>query len=261
MTDYNNNTDLFVSTTVCRILIRFLSPTLGVYVHTCGCYCVLYIVDCSMKIRRWPCADQFYEPRKVEFAPKCTHCAFPSYSFYSRMQRTAEFPPNVLPPWYYRYHRHVSQPPEIYMSIRIRCYESAVSATSALSGKSQNDSVYEYTSSILLCKHTSQHRSQPLQPYICGPFFRRYIILLLIPQQQQQQLTEDRGMMRRTPLFQELLFAMVNSPNPHEYGKDQRFKYRFGVFAEVSCTRWRHKIVRSIVVVLRNTKKTQQSIK
>lgn len=51
-----------------------------------------------------------------------------------------------------------------------------------------------------------------------------------------QQLTEDRGMMRRTPLFQELLFVMVNSPNPHEYGKDQRFKYRFGVFDEVSRT-------------------------
>lgn len=26
---------------------------------------------------------------------------------------------------------------------------------------------------------------------------------------------------------------MVNSPNPHGYGKDMRFKYRFGFFGEV----------------------------
>lgn len=37
-------------------------------------------------------------------------------------------------------------------------------------------------------------------------------------------------MMRRTPLFQELLYTMVNSPNPHGYGKEKRFKYRFGFF-------------------------------
>ncbi|CAM9646625.1 unnamed protein product [Ectocarpus sp. 4 AP-2014] len=41
------------------------------------------------------------------------------------------------------------------------------------------------------------------------------------------ELTEDRGMMRRTPLFQELLFTMINSSNPHNYGKDLRYKYRF----------------------------------
>lgn len=39
--------------------------------------------------------------------------------------------------------------------------------------------------------------------------------------------------MRRTPLFQELLFTMVNSSNPHNYGKDLRYKYRFGVLQEV----------------------------
>ncbi|CAM9090882.1 unnamed protein product, partial [Scytosiphon promiscuus] len=43
------------------------------------------------------------------------------------------------------------------------------------------------------------------------------------------ELTEERGMMRRTPLFQELLFTMVNSSNPHKYGKDLRYKYRFAV--------------------------------
>lgn len=47
------------------------------------------------------------------------------------------------------------------------------------------------------------------------------------------QLTEDRGMMRRTPLFQELLFTMINSSNPHNYGKDLRYKYRFAVRKEV----------------------------
>lgn len=41
-------------------------------------------------------------------------------------------------------------------------------------------------------------------------------------------------MMRRTPLFQELLFTMVNSSNPHNYGKELRYKYRFAVFKEVS---------------------------
>ncbi len=51
------------------------------------------------------------------------------------------------------------------------------------------------------------------------------------------QLTEDRGMMRRTPLFQELLFTMVNSSNPHNYGKDLRYRYRFGVINEVRATR------------------------
>lgn len=39
--------------------------------------------------------------------------------------------------------------------------------------------------------------------------------------------------MRRTPLFQELLFTMVNSSNPHNYGKDLRYKYRFAVLNEV----------------------------
>ncbi|CAM9438741.1 unnamed protein product [Ectocarpus fasciculatus] len=46
------------------------------------------------------------------------------------------------------------------------------------------------------------------------------------------ELTEDRGMMRRTPLFQELLFTMINSSNPHNYGKDLRYKYRFAVLKE-----------------------------
>lgn len=41
-------------------------------------------------------------------------------------------------------------------------------------------------------------------------------------------------MMRRTPLFQELHFMMVNSPNPHNYGKEWRYKYRFGIFKQVS---------------------------
>lgn len=40
-------------------------------------------------------------------------------------------------------------------------------------------------------------------------------------------------MMRRTPMFQELLFTMVNSSNPHNYGKDLRYKYRFAVLNEV----------------------------
>lgn len=48
------------------------------------------------------------------------------------------------------------------------------------------------------------------------------------------KLTEERGMMRRTPLFQELHFTIINSKNPHNYGKDLRYKYRFGVFDEVS---------------------------
>ncbi|CAM9849960.1 unnamed protein product [Pylaiella littoralis] len=46
------------------------------------------------------------------------------------------------------------------------------------------------------------------------------------------ELKEDRGMMRRTPLFQELLFTMVNSSNPHNYGKNVGYKYRFAVFNE-----------------------------
>ncbi|CAN0229927.1 unnamed protein product [Laminaria digitata] len=46
------------------------------------------------------------------------------------------------------------------------------------------------------------------------------------------QLNEDRGMMRRTPLFQEVLFTMINSSNPHNYGKDLRYRYRLGVMTE-----------------------------
>lgn len=47
-------------------------------------------------------------------------------------------------------------------------------------------------------------------------------------------------MMRRTPLFQELLFTMVNSSNPHNYGKDLRYKYRFAVLKEVGQAEQHH---------------------
>ncbi|CAM9288509.1 unnamed protein product [Discosporangium mesarthrocarpum] len=46
------------------------------------------------------------------------------------------------------------------------------------------------------------------------------------------ELKEERGMMRRTSFFQELLHVMTSSPNPHQYGKDTKFHYRFGVFEE-----------------------------
>ncbi|CAM9375933.1 unnamed protein product [Chrysoparadoxa australica] len=42
----------------------------------------------------------------------------------------------------------------------------------------------------------------------------------------------DRGMLRRTPFYQELLFLMQHAPNPHGYGKDRRYQYRFGVYNE-----------------------------
>lgn len=52
---------------------------------------------------------------------------------------------------------------------------------------------------------------------------------------ERMQLTQDgndRGMMRRTTLFEELHFAMVHSPNPHNYIGGKRYKYRFGVFSK-----------------------------
>ncbi|CAM9478044.1 unnamed protein product [Choristocarpus tenellus] len=48
------------------------------------------------------------------------------------------------------------------------------------------------------------------------------------------ELKEERGMMRRTSLFQEVIFTMISSPNPHKYGKEDMYKYRFGFFKEDS---------------------------
>lgn len=46
------------------------------------------------------------------------------------------------------------------------------------------------------------------------------------------QLKEDHGMMRRTQLFQELLFVMKNLPSPYT-AKNRREHYWFGVYSRV----------------------------
>lgn len=46
------------------------------------------------------------------------------------------------------------------------------------------------------------------------------------------EVQNDRGMLRRTALFQELLSLAFSLPNPFNYPDEDLRKYRFGVFAE-----------------------------
>jgi hypothetical protein len=41
-----------------------------------------------------------------------------------------------------------------------------------------------------------------------------------------------RGMLRRSPLYQEILYALQTAPNPHGYEKDVILTYRLGYFAD-----------------------------
>ncbi len=45
---------------------------------------------------------------------------------------------------------------------------------------------------------------------------------------QMIEVFNDNGMNRRTPIFQDLIYTMETSANPHDYSRNDRLHYRFG---------------------------------